>query len=121
MCSDADCVCGYNAGGVGSCDGNTPDGLSDNPDCADAAESCFAGACLLINDEICGGHGECGSGQCECTRTTHKHAGRCTVPLGNKWEAHHITAESSGGGDGLSNCEALCEPCHEQTATYGRS
>ena len=59
------------------------------------------------------------NGKCECTRKTcPKHTGRCNASL-NKWHAHHITAVSAGGGDGLSNCEALCVPCHENTSTYG--
>jgi len=65
-------------------------------------------------------------GCCECTRTTHGHAGRCGVRLvwgargsdkhPGGWEAHHVTA---GGPDTLSNCEILCIPCHKKTETYG--
>ena len=59
-------------------------------------------------------------GKCECTRTTcGHHTGRCNARL-DKWHAHHKTAVSSGGSDVLSNCEALCVPCHQNTGTYGR-
>lgn len=60
-------------------------------------------------------------GKCECTRLgCSHHTGRCnSVLTAHKWHAHHKTAISSGGGDELSNCEALCIPCHENTSTYG--
>jgi hypothetical protein len=61
-------------------------------------------------------------GKCECTRTvcTH-HRGRCNAELSaGKWHAHHKTAEDAKRDDSLSNCEALCIPCHENTRTYGR-
>lgn len=55
-------------------------------------------------------------GRCECTRQHGSHPrGRCTATFtrhGN-WQAHHITAVSSGGPDTLSNCEVLCVKCHE--------
>jgi hypothetical protein len=61
-------------------------------------------------------------GQCECSRmscTVHK-TYRCITKLtAGRWHAHHRTAVASGGDDTLSNCEALCIPCHEQTQTYG--
>jgi hypothetical protein len=61
-------------------------------------------------------------GQCECSRiscTVHRTL-RCTTLLtAGRWHAHHKTAVASGGSDALSNCEALCIPCHEQTQTYG--
>ncbi len=66
-------------------------------------------------------------GRCECHR---QHPGRTDAPhhggrgprtfgRHGAWEAHHITAESAGGPDTLSNCEVLCEKCHQLTATYG--
>ena len=69
-------------------------------------------------------------GKCECRRKTHNHAyGRCnkTLSFDNRgkdgvwgaWEAHHITAVSSGGSDTLSNCEILCIECHKNTGSYG--
>ena len=59
-------------------------------------------------------------GKCECTRTICGHKGRCNKPLTEKkWHAHHKTSVSAGGGDTLSNCEALCVPCHENTRSYG--
>jgi 5-methylcytosine-specific restriction protein A len=62
-------------------------------------------------------------GQCECRRmscTVHRTTYRCTTRLtSGRWHAHHRTAVASGGDDTLSNCEALCIPCHEQTQTYG--
>jgi 5-methylcytosine-specific restriction protein A len=63
-------------------------------------------------------------GQCECRRMScNKHTSyRCTTKLtAGRWHAHHVTAVASGGSDTLSNCEALCIPCHEGTQTYGRS
>lgn len=36
-----------------------------------------------------------------------------------QWHAHHRIAEAAGGDDTLSNCEVLCIPCHQKTATYG--
>ena len=61
-------------------------------------------------------------GKCECTRTTHRHTGRCNKQLfkhrqGEReneycWEAHHVSAS---GGDMLSNCEILCCNCHYAT------
>lgn len=59
-------------------------------------------------------------GKCECTRISCGHIGRCSEPLtANNWHAHHRTAVASGGGDTLSNCEALCVRCHENTGSYG--
>ena len=63
-------------------------------------------------------------GQCECTRAHNTHQGRrCPTTFGRSatWEAHHKTAVSVGGNDGLSNCEVLCLACHKQTESYGRS
>jgi 5-methylcytosine-specific restriction endonuclease McrA len=61
-------------------------------------------------------------GQCECRRlscTVHASV-YCGAKLtAGRWHAHHKTAVSSGGDDTLSNCEALCIPCHEKTQTYG--
>lgn len=37
-----------------------------------------------------------------------------------RYEFHHRHAESLGGSDSLSNCEVLCKPCHQNTASYGR-
>jgi 5-methylcytosine-specific restriction endonuclease McrA len=59
--------------------------------------------------------------QCECRRllcNVHPTV-RCTTKLSGRWHAHHKTAVVSGGDDSLSNCEALCIPCHKQTPTYG--
>jgi 5-methylcytosine-specific restriction endonuclease McrA len=58
-------------------------------------------------------------GKCECRRATCGHAGRCNKDLSRGWEAHHILSVAAGGTDGLSNCEALCIPCHENTKSYG--
>ena len=58
-------------------------------------------------------------GKCQCTRSAcSHHTGRCNANL-QKWHAHHITSVQAGGGDGLSNCEALCVPCHQNTGSYG--
>lgn len=68
-------------------------------------------------------------GRCECTRqhtgqfATH-HGGRCPTQFtyaGHAWEAHHVTAQSVGGADTLSNCQILCLTCHRLTDSYGRS
>ena len=63
-------------------------------------------------------------GQCECRRMscTQHMTVRCTTKLvAGRWHAHHLTAVAAGGSDALSNCQALCIPCHEGTASYGRS
>lgn len=62
-------------------------------------------------------------GMCECTRTGCGHKGRCYASLSTRsgWHAHHIHADSKGGADTLSNCEALCVDCHANTYSYGRS
>lgn len=60
-------------------------------------------------------------GRCECRRTTCDHpvasllSDQCTRRLID-WEAHRKVA---GGEYVLSNLEALCGPCHKNTATYG--
>lgn len=62
--------------------------------------------------------------QCECTRQhlgkpdAPHHGGRCPNKFG-QWHAHHVTSVEAGGDDILSNCEALCVPCHELTQTFG--
>jgi 5-methylcytosine-specific restriction endonuclease McrA len=57
---------------------------------------------------------------CECTRKCEHHlGGRCgTYLAAGTWHAHHKTPLAAGGSDALSNCEALCIPCHEKTGTY---
>jgi hypothetical protein len=63
-------------------------------------------------------------GQCECRRLScNQHTTvRCQTSLvAYRWHEHHKTAVAAGGDDSLSNGEALCIPCHEQTASYGRS
>lgn len=60
--------------------------------------------------------------RCECNRVGCAHYGRCSAVLTTgRWHAHHKTAFAVGGPDTLSNCEALCIPCHEKTQSYGRS
>jgi 5-methylcytosine-specific restriction endonuclease McrA len=60
--------------------------------------------------------------RCECRRINHRHVGRCTAQLGvGQYHIHHITSLLAGGSDTLDNAEALCIPCHENTASYGRS
>jgi HNH endonuclease len=62
-------------------------------------------------------------GRCECTRQDGLHQGRCPTRVprrGQGVEYHHLTAESVGGSDGLSNCQVLCTRCHQRTASYGR-
>lgn len=60
-------------------------------------------------------------GRCECQRKTHGHPGRCKATITKTTvEYHHLHAESEGGHNGLSNCEALCRSCHHQTSSYGR-
>jgi 5-methylcytosine-specific restriction endonuclease McrA len=65
-------------------------------------------------------------GRCECTRLGHPHVGRCqagiamaTILSPATVEFHHLSASAVGGHDGLSNCQALCIPCHRGTASYG--
>jgi 5-methylcytosine-specific restriction endonuclease McrA len=61
-------------------------------------------------------------GRCECRRVTHKHPSvRCsrTVTMTTA-HFHHRSAQAVGGHDGFSNCEVLCVPCHQATASYGR-
>jgi len=61
-------------------------------------------------------------GRCECTRREHSHYGACNSPLSRySAEFHHVTAQSVGGSDGLSNCEVLCHTCHVGTDSYGRN
>jgi len=64
-------------------------------------------------------------GRCECIRQHSSHLnGRGSATFtryGGQWDAHHITAESVGGGNGLSNCEVLCLRCHKLTDSFGRS
>lgn len=66
-------------------------------------------------------------GKCECQRSTCGHSKRCNKALykGSRgldsamgWEAHHI---NSNGPATLSNCEILCQECHKNTGSYGRS
>jgi len=61
--------------------------------------------------------------RCECARQcSHHDGGRCNTWLeAGNWEAHHIVSEDAGGSDTLSNCEALCIPCHKNTLSFGRS
>lgn len=59
-------------------------------------------------------------GQCECRRSTHGHLGRCPTKISRHGaEYHHVVADSAGGADTLSNCEALCVSCHRKTQSYG--
>ena len=56
--------------------------------------------------------------KCECKRKCSHHSDyRC----GNSrnLQAHHIKALKDGGSDTLSNCEILCETCHQNTKSYG--
>jgi 5-methylcytosine-specific restriction endonuclease McrA len=66
-------------------------------------------------------------GRCECVRLGHGHYSRCVANIsrGSVWapatvEFHHLSASALGGHDGLSNCQALCIPCHKSTDSYGR-
>jgi 5-methylcytosine-specific restriction endonuclease McrA len=60
--------------------------------------------------------------RCECTRNCSHHPNRrCNAVLTTGgWEAHHKMADATGGSDTLSNCEALCIQCHQNTRSYGR-
>ena len=57
-------------------------------------------------------------GRCECTLKVCGHSGQCNAKL-PPWHAHHRVAVASGGDDSLSNCQALCPPCHKNTGTFG--
>ena len=71
--------------------------------------------------------------RCECTRSRCNHPGnphRCSRQFRYEdrarsdehgWQATHKQSISSGGSDGLENCEILCVPCHKNTLSYGRS
>jgi hypothetical protein len=61
--------------------------------------------------------------RCECRRISHRHpGGRCNVWLvTGGYQVHHVTSQLAGGSDTLDNAEVLCIPCHENTASYGRS
>ena len=60
-------------------------------------------------------------GRCECIRARHGHVGRCPKRVTRTGaQYHHVTAQSLGGGDALSNCEVLCVECHRLTPSYGR-
>ena len=61
-------------------------------------------------------------GRCECERSYHSHGrSRCSRTVTRTTaQFHHISAQSVGGHDGLSNCEVLCLPCHKGTSSYGR-
>jgi hypothetical protein len=53
-------------------------------------------------------------GKCECVRSCDHHIGtRCNAVLRGEWYAHYRKEESAGGDNSLSNCEALCQPCHK--------
>lgn len=59
--------------------------------------------------------------RCQCRRVAHGHRIPCGKLLTRSTARfHHITAQGVGGGDGPSNCEVLCVPCHLATASYGR-
>lgn len=51
-------------------------------------------------------------GRCECERGSHPHFGRCGSTY--NLEYHHKLAVASGGSDALSNCEVLCNDCHQR-------
>ncbi|MCL4446508.1 MAG: HNH endonuclease [Actinobacteria bacterium] len=55
-------------------------------------------------------------GRCECMRSSHEHAGRCTKKAR---EYNHIESKKAGGADTLLNCEHLCKACHLGTRSYG--
>ncbi len=61
--------------------------------------------------------------QCECTLSSCNHptvkgGTRCTRKLGRDWQLHRINRSLAHT---VSNCQALCRPCHEGTRSYGRS
>lgn len=66
-------------------------------------------------------------GRCECRRKGCGHSGRCSRLLWKAsqgkesrmgWEAHHVNRNGPGS---LTNCEVLCQPCHKNTRSFGRS
>ncbi|GAB4287214.1 MAG: hypothetical protein Kow0098_03420 [Ignavibacteriaceae bacterium] len=59
-------------------------------------------------------------GLCECEMKVCGHVGRCSKPLGTRWEAHHKISVAAGGTNSLSNLVAMCEDCHKNTYTYGK-
>lgn len=81
------------------------------------------GAIMAFSDETKRDALRRSGGRCECTRREHtSHSGRCNSPVSMATaEFHHVTVQSVGGHDGLSNCEVLCHSCHVATDSYGRS
>ena len=78
----------------------------------------------MFSEEIVRKAWNLASGRCECTRSSHRHLGKCNRFLvwenrGREgvgaWEANHKNRVESGGGDELSNCEILCWQCHRET------
>lgn len=58
-------------------------------------------------------------GLCECSRQSHGHISRCSIPLVYQfrgielpggWEAYHIDQD---GPNNVDNCEIVCIPCHK--------
>lgn len=84
---------------------------------------------MAFSDSVVQAAWQRAGGCCECTRSTHGHAGRCNARLVwaargvergiGGWEAHHKTSVAAGGADVENNCEILCQPCHKKTQTYG--
>ncbi len=70
LCGGAACLCGYDAGGDGACDGALNGGTKDPEDCVTSGMSCYAGVCQRDNAQSCTTDAECGSGNCECTGAT---------------------------------------------------
>ncbi len=93
-----------------------------NPACVKRVFNFIKSTIMAFSDETKRSAFKYAGGKCECTRKEHDHIGRCNAPLTMATaEFHHITAESVGGSDGLSNCEVLCHECHVGTDSYGRS
>lgn len=59
--------------------------------------------------------------RCQCKRAGHGRASHAPKTLSmSSANLPNLTAKVRGATDALSGCEVLCQPCHEQTASYAR-
>ncbi len=69
-CNAVACRCRYDAAADGACDAELAPGADDPEHCESLTQSCYGGACLLDNNEVCTGNAQCGSQNCECVNNT---------------------------------------------------
>jgi len=59
-------------------------------------------------------------GQCECTRSSCGHVGRCNTTITRySAEYNHIPVDPRIGSNTLANCEVLCVKCCRDAAVSG--